>query len=212
MAKKKKERIVAVFVEGATEIELYKSIVNYAHKAMGVFNGVSIEYRNIAGIGNYKKDATKEFLKIQRDNPDKDIHVFLCIDTDVFEISKKPPIDKVAIKEKLREIGAKKVVYIEANRSIEDWLLCDYSGVLGFLNLPMNTKRVHTAGLEELRRLFRLKNKTYIKGKKVDGLITSLNIALIISSNCSELKPLCNSIGFKCFQICKTNQDSKEKE
>lgn len=194
--------IIALFVEGPTEIEFYKAVIKRAHDLMDTPFNCSFEWIDMSGIGNYKKDALRKFNNIKRKNPNKEIKVFLCIDSDVFEFSKKPPFDKKIVATALKEAGAKQVTYIIAKQSIEDWFLSDLNGVLEFLRLAHTTKRPKGTGQDSLKALFKLANRVYIKGTKVDGFINKLNIAKIMADNCSDLKSLCKAVGLDCRKIC----------
>lgn len=142
--------IIALFVEGPTEIEFYKAVVKFAHDTMGTPFNCSFEWIDMHGIGNYKNTAARKFKNIKEKNPSSDIYAMLCIDTDAFELSKKPPIDKDKVKQTLEEEGAKQVFYIEARSSIEDWFLDDFSGVCTYLGLLSRTRRPSGRGQEAL--------------------------------------------------------------
>ena len=120
--------VVAIFAEGSTEIEFYKAVVINARELMGTPFKCEIEYADIKGIGNYKSNALRKFSSLQKKYQDKKIQVFLCIDHDVFELQKKPPIDKKKVKQAILDAGAQNVTFIEANQSIEDWFLHDLGG------------------------------------------------------------------------------------
>lgn len=199
------KKVIALFVEGPTEVEFYKAIVKNAHDRMLKIQknfDCKVVYKNMCGIGNYKKDALRKFKKIKEDHPGLDIYAYLCIDTDVFEFSKRPPIDKNKIQDALKEAGAKKVIYIEANRSIEDWFLKDLNGVLNYLGLPKSTKKPAGSGQEALEKLFKSANKLYVKGSKTEGFIKKLNIPLIMVNCCEMLKSLCDEMNFSCSDVC----------
>lgn len=196
------DTIVALFVEGPTEIEFYKAVVKFAHDAMGTKFKCEFEWLDMHGIGNYKNTAVRKFKNLKKKNPSSDIYTMLCIDTDVFEISKKPPIDRSAVKKALLEEGAKKVFYIEAKNSIEDWFLEDLAGVCSYLKLSPKTKRPSGRGQEALKTLFKSANRVYLKGNKTEGFIAKLHIPTIMSACCKELKPLCSIVGFDCIKIC----------
>lgn len=196
------DKVIVLLVEGPTEIEFYKAVVKYAHDKMGVLLGCSFEYKDMHGIGNYKKDALRKVKKIQQDNAASDIYVLMCIDTDVFELSKKPPFDKKAVKIALEEAGVKQVHYIEARQSIEDWFLTDLTGVLSYLRLPADTKRPKGKGQDILKSLFKKANKIYVKGGKTEGFIGKLDISKIITQHCETIKPLCKIVKFDCQKIC----------
>ena len=194
--------IIALFVEGPTEIEFYKAVVKFAHDAMETPFDCSFEWLDMHGIGNYKNTAARKFRKLKEKNPSSDIYAMLCIDTDAFELSKKPPIDKNKVKGALEGEGAKQVFYIEAKSSIEDWFLDDFSGVCAYLKLSPKTKRPSGRGQEALKTLFNSVNRVYLKGSKTEGFIVKLDISKIMSTRCKELKPLCSIVGFDCIKIC----------
>lgn len=196
------KKVVALLVEGPTEIEFYKAVVKYARDAMGVPFDCTFEWIDMQGIGHYKNDAVRKFRALQRKHPNEDIYVILCIDTDVFEFSKKPPINKVTVKNNIQNAGAKKVYYIEAKHSIEDWFLADFDGVVSYLGLPQNTKRPKGKGQDVLRELFKKAQKVYVKGHNTENFIKNLNIGKIMKASCSALKTLCQIAGVDCNKVC----------
>lgn len=205
------DNIVAFFVEGPTEIEFYKAIINTIRKVSAKPYSCKFKWIDLQGIGNYKCSALKQFNTLKEKNPDSAITVVMCIDTDVFETSKRPPINKKAVQETLISAGAHKAFYICASKSIEDWFLSDYEGVRRYLGSRTPAKRPKGIGQNVLKDLFRSSGKMYIKGKKVDGFIEKLDIQKIIQLHCKELKPLCSCIKADCKIIC--NKDcSKHKK
>lgn len=196
------DRVVVIFAEGPTEIEFYKAVVIKAREIMKINYTCQIEYIDMKGIGNYKKDALRKFNNIKKKKPNNNFSLFLCIDNDVFEYSKKPPIDKEDVKQSLLNAGAKDVTYIMAKQSIEEWFLYDLDGVLNYLRLSKDTKKRSGKGQEALKKLFLRANKVYVKGSKVDGFIEKLDIQKIIKSCCDSLKPLCSSLGLDCKIVC----------
>lgn len=196
------KKIVALFVEGPTEIEFYKAVVKYAHDIMKTPFNCTFEWLDMRGIGNYKNDALRKFKALQKKNPDDDIYAILCIDTDAFEFSKKPPIDKAVVKKTIEDAGAKKVCYIEAKHSIEDWFLADFDGVVSYLGLPRGTKRPKGKGQEVLKKLFRDAKKVYVKGHNTENFIKSLDAGKIMKDYCGALKTLCRIAGVDCKKVC----------
>ena len=63
-------KVVALFVEGPTEIEFYKAVIKYAHDVMQTKFDCSFEWLDMHGIGNYKNDALRKFKNtfLQRTN------------------------------------------------------------------------------------------------------------------------------------------------
>lgn len=200
------KKVVALFVEGPTEIEFYKAVINRARSLMKVPYDCLIEYVDMRGIGNYKKDAERKFNNLKKKYEGTDIVLFLCIDSDVFEYSKKPPIDRTQVAKSLKSAGAQSVTYIIAKTSIEEWFLSDLSGVLDYLRLPASTKRPKGNGQEALSKLFKTAKKVYLKGGKTEGFIERLNIGKISKTYCSSLKPLCNALGIQCDKVCGSDE------
>lgn len=196
------DKVLAIFAEGPTEVEFYKAVVIEARKAMGTPYSCEIEYVDMKGIGKYKNDALRKFKNLKSKHSGKEMYVFLCIDSDVFELAKKPPFDRKQLKKALEDAGAQKVQYIIAKKSIEEWFLCDFEGVLSYLRLPKSTKRPQGNGQEALKKLFKTAHKLYIKGSKTEGFIDKLNIEKIMKTCCATLKPLCKSLGLDCKTIC----------
>ena len=192
------EKLVAFFVESATEVAFYKAVVINAQKKLNAPYACSFQYVDMKGIGNFKSDALRQFRLLKKKHPDQPIDVFLCIDRDVFDLQKKPPIDKASVKKSLIKEGAQKVEYIEAKQSIEDWFLCDYHGVISYLGLPTKTKRPEGTGQEALKKLFLKAGKVYVKGGNAGKLIEYLDISGIMNACCSQFKPLCETLGLEC--------------
>ena len=206
------KKVIILLVEGPTEEEFYKAVIKRAHDIMQSPFNCFIEYQDMRGIGNYKNDARRRFNKVKEKYSEKlkekaDFYVYLCIDLDVFTLSKKPPIDKQAVHKTLKESGAKKVKDIIAKNSIEDWFLADKDGVLNFLGLNHKTKIPNGSGQEVLKQLFKNANKVYVKGSHTKGFIRELDIGKIMSICCDSLNPLCKEIGLKCDSVCKKREN-----
>lgn len=197
------DKLILIFAEGATEIEFYKAIIKRAHDLIGRPFECSFDWADIKGIGNYKEKALRKFISMKKKYKNAKIYAFLCIDSDVFKFSSRPPIDRVAVRKTLESNGAQKVTYIEADTSIEEWFLCDFEGVLDYLKLSSKTKRPKGKGQDALKLLFNSANKVYVKGGTTKGFIEKLNIAKIMTTNCEALKPLCQEVGLECTTICK---------
>lgn len=136
-------KCLVLFVEGDTEVEFYKQVIANARKLhpAGKFD-TYIEYRSVGGVGGFKNIALRKFIKQVKTKYDNDCEftVVLCSDTDVFEFASKPPVKWNEVKKELEANGAKKVIHVQAKRSIEDWFLYDLEGILKFLRLAKNTK------------------------------------------------------------------------
>lgn len=211
MAKKAKQspkplkKIIILMVEGDTEVEFYNLVLKTIYKNVTSRNGDSYFDRfyvekpiNIKGIGRFQQDAVAQFdnKKPKYDKRFNDYkleyHVFLCIDTDVFNFYQNPPLNKDKLKQNLYTSGADNVSYIEANKSIEDWFLCDLSGIKDYLNLKKLSPgyKKQEKGAEKLNSIFSQANRTYIKGCKADGFVNKLDIQKIMCTYKKELGSL----------------------
>ena len=191
-------KCLVLFVEGDTEVEFYKQVIANARKLhpAGKFD-TYIEYRSAGGVGGFKNIALRKFIKQVKTKYDNDCEftVVLCSDTDVFEFASKPPIKWNEVKKELEANGAKKVIHVQAKRSIEDWFLHDLEGILKFLRLAKNTKVSGKNGYDKLQRLYKQANKIYIKGNKSNGMIAHLDIDKIADEVKDQLNPLYKVLG-----------------
>lgn len=101
-------KVIILFVEGYTEIDFYKALVADIRTLHDKEFCCNIEYKNMKGVGNYKNDALRKLGEVKRKYPESDIYAFLCYDTDVFHLSKKPPVDMKKVRKQLITNGAKK--------------------------------------------------------------------------------------------------------
>lgn len=191
-------KCLVLFVEGDTEVEFYKQVIANARKLhpAGKFD-TYIEYRSVGGVGGFKNIALRKFIKQVKTKYDNDCEftVVLCSDTDVFEFASKPPVKWNEVKKELEANGAKKVIHVQAKRSIEDWFLYDLEGILKFLRLAKNTKVSGKNGYDKLQRLYKQANKIYYKGIKSNGMIAHLNIDKIADEVKDQLNPLYKVLG-----------------
>lgn len=191
-------KCLVLFVEGDTEVEFYKQVIANARKLhpAGKFD-TYIEYRSVGGVGGFKNIALRKFIKQVKTKYDNDCEftVVLCSDTDVFEFASKPPVKWNEVKKELEANGAKKVIHVQAKRSIEDWFLYDLEGILKFLRLAKNTKVSGKNGYDKLQRLYKQANKIYYKGIKSNGMIAHLDIDKIADEVKDQLNPLYKVLG-----------------
>ena len=191
-------KCLVLFVEGDTEVEFYKQVIANARKLhpAGKFD-TYIEYRSVGGVGGFKNIALRKFIKQVKTKYDNDCEftVVLCSDTDVFEFASKPPIKWNEVKKELEANGAKKVIHVQAKRSIEDWFLHDLEGIFKFLRFAKNTKVSGKNGYDKLQRLYKQANKIYIKGNKSNGMIAHLDIDKIADEVKDQLNPLYKVLG-----------------
>ena len=146
-------KCLVLFVEGETEIEFYKQVVAHVRKLhpQGMFD-TNIEYKCIKGIGGFKNEVLRKFVKDIKTKYKNDcvFKVVLCRDTDVFEFSQKPPVRWNEVEKALLENGAAEVIHVEACHCIEDWFLYDADGIISFLRLNKKTKVSGKSGYEKL--------------------------------------------------------------
>ncbi len=191
-------KCLVLFVEGETEMEFYKHIVANARKLhpQGMFD-TRIEYRCIKGIGGFKNDVIRKFVKDIKPKYQSDcvFTVVLCRDTDVFEFSPKPPVRWKEVETALLENGAAKVIHVEARHCIEDWFLYDADNIISFLRLNKKTKVSGKSGYEKLQCLYKQANKVYYKGIKSNGMIERLDIEKIADAAKDQLYPLYQALG-----------------
>jgi hypothetical protein len=189
-------KYIVIFVEGETEEELYKDyIIPIVRRNMpnGMFE-CEVSVINVRGAGGFKNDSIMKFKRLKESNVDKNFVVAMCYDTDIFEYASKPPINWDNVEKRIKKVGAGKVIRVAAKRSIEDWLLYDLEGLCKWLRIQVPSKLTGKTGYDKLKSLFRQKNKTYIKGKKVEGLLMRLDIDKIMNKVNGELKYLISEL------------------
>jgi hypothetical protein len=191
-------KCLVLFVEGETEVEFYKRVVAHARKLhpQGMFD-TSIEYKCIKGIGGFKNEVIRKFVKDIKSKYEDDcvFTVALCRDTDVFEFSPKPPVRWEEVEKDLIENGARKVIHVEARHCIEDWFLYDADGIISFLRLNKKIKVSGKSGYDKLQRLYKQANKVYYKGIKSNGMVERLDIDKIANAVKDQLNPLYKALG-----------------
>lgn len=185
-------KCLVLFVEGSTEVEFYKELIKKIRCSTESGRlDYKIIYRNVNGIGGFKKEVNRIFLKeILPKVSDYHITVALCYDTDVFGYVQKPKIKWTEVESMLLNDGASKVLHVKAINSIEDWFLYDIAGICSFLKLKQPITLNGTNGYDKLKNLFLKTNKIYTKGREVRGFVQFLNIDLICQNIVDQIKPL----------------------
>lgn len=182
------ETIVTVFVEGDTEVDFYKKLIAYLREKNGGRLHCKVDVRNVKGVGRYQNKVCRIFENsVKKQYPGHNYKVVLCYDSDVFEFSRKPPVDWDEVTKALHEKGADDVRLVKAVTSIEDWFLYDIEGLRKFLKLPKKFKMIGYKGQKGLAQLFLKAKKTYIKGVRCNGLIEALDLDVIIPNIESEI-------------------------
>lgn len=175
------DTVVTIFVEGDTEVDFYKKLVAYLREKNGGRLHCKVDVKNVKGVGKYQNKVCRIFEKaVKPQNEGCTYNVLLCYDSDVFEFSRKPPVDWDAVTKALYEKGANDVRLVKAVTSIEDWFLYDTEGLRKFLKLPRKFKVTGCKGQKGLSQLFLKARKTYIKGVRCNGLIEALDLNVII--------------------------------
>ena len=175
------DTVITVFVEGDTEVDFYKKLIAYLREKNGGRLNCKVEVKNVKGVGNYQSKVCRIFEKsVISKNPSAEHKVVVCYDSDVFEFSRKPPVDWPAVTKALKARGAREVRQVKAVTSIEDWFLYDPEGLRSYLKLPKKIKMTGYKGQKGLEQLFLKANKTYIKGIKCEGLVNALSLEVIL--------------------------------
>lgn len=191
-------KCLVLFVEGQTEVEFYKSLIKYIRECRV---DKKLEHkvicRSIDGIGGYKKEVNRIFLKeILPKIEGYQVTVALCYDTDVFGYAQKPQINWKEVEKLLKKDGAHKVIHIKAEKSIEDWFLIDKEGIRRFLKLNSDINAYGANGYEKLKYLFKKANKIYAKkSREVNGLVYALDVGLISKEVANGLDLLYKELG-----------------
>jgi hypothetical protein len=195
-------KCLVLFVEGATEVEFYKRVIANARELRKNHSfDTFIECKNINGVGGFKNIALRKFIKEIKPKYDSNCvyTIVLCRDTDIFELSPKPPIRWEEVERNLRENGANDVIHVEAIHSIEDWYLYDIDGILAFLRLSKKTKVSGKNGYDKLKNLYRKANKMYYKGMKSNDMVNRLDVDKIVKAVEQQLNPLYKVLGVDKF-------------
>lgn len=175
------------FVSGYTELEFFKSVVNcIQHGNPRTIEDKGYFFRNIRSIRTSRNRATSIFKnQIICRFPDTVLDIVLCYDSASGSFN-----NWNLVADDLKEAGANRVIHIKAQKNIEDWYLKDYTGILTYLNLPLNTPLPCGTGLQKMQVLFKLARNVYIKGAYLEGFIQQLDIDRIVNEISKELKPL----------------------
>ncbi len=200
---------IILFLEGETEKAFYDRVIDQMRQYCGTFD-CHVIIKNIKGVGNYKNKVKRIFQNdILRKNKGVSFTVFLCHDTDVFEMEDHPPVQWKPVEQELRRMGVRNIFHIAAESCIEDWFLSDTAGILRFLRLPQGTTVLGT-GADAIQRLFKKRSRVYIKGGKTEGLIDALDIRKIMDCHCDQLNTLCRELNIICekhhHKCCQGNQ------
>lgn len=186
----KGQYFVVIFVEGATEVVFYQSLIEHL-QTKRTSKITNYKIINAKGIGRFESKVPAKFKnEIFPKYQEFPIIVVCCYDTDVFKFKSQPPINWERVVKRLKENGAVDVKLIKATKMIEDWFLMDLEGLCSFLNIKMPKKITGSSGNEKMITLFKKSGKVYQKGTYCYKFIDNLNIELIYNCVKSELEQL----------------------
>lgn len=195
-------RGLAFIVEGATEKVFYLEYLKYIRKkhattivkdyesqedayviADGDDGMTLVMFNAVNSVSQMTNSATWFHRACSKAFPDRAWSVFLCYDTDEYNyaITKFHEGDWGLLR---KDIGksAERIVDLAAKADIEDIILCDLAGVLGFLGLGRETPMPEgSKGKAKLKKLYRMValNNAYHSGEKARPLIQALDMELI---------------------------------
>lgn len=194
---------VALIVEGSTEKVFYSEFIKNRANAHGVsvrevVDGDSVDYvikrhdgffvlvkfNNVGTVSQMTNSAAWFHRSCVLRHSNIPWTVFLGYDTDAYNsnITKFHDGDWERLRNDIKP-NAEKIVDLAAKADIEDVMLCDYAGVLGFLGLPPSTKlpngRKGKAKMKKLHKMVAL-NKPYHEGVKARPLVQALDMGKIL--------------------------------
>lgn len=191
--------------EGETEGEFYPKIFRdnldfrscevrmSAQCLKGNFN---INSKVINAIDNY-------LAALKNKNEKRFLYVFVALDREK-RAEFMAPIDLEVIQKNIGSKLVKSVETIVATQDFESWLFIDIENIYKYLRAPAKMRNVNkyknyeSFNNTDLSKLFLLHKKQYRKGKKVEGLLSMLDLQKI-HDNCQDLKNGIESMK----QLCK---------
>lgn len=193
------DKQVILFVEGDTDEVFFKQLLSYY---AGVSKTLLLPCKicNLRGVTRY---STKLLAKLKNEfvpaakQKNISIEAVCCsYDTDVFDAGNPMIVNWDTLRNSILKMGVQNFVQLGIKSSIEDWLLCDLSGICDFLKLKEVPKLLKGAdGNAKLTNLYSKVNKVYQKGYQAKALITALDMALIREKNRTMLANLENVLG-----------------
>lgn len=195
----KSDHIKVIFVEGDADEIIIDKLMSY-YRSNGLKNQTKII--NTHGFPDEKKMRQGLTKIIMCSKNPVEFEAVVCeYDTDIFEkgIQQEPDWKKVEKNLKLNH-NVTRFCRIQAQTSIEDWMLDDLEGLLKALKLPLDTQPKGQYGQDKVKDLFRRKNIVYDrhKGKtKIMPIIDKLDIGKIREARKKELKEFEKLLGVK---------------
>ena len=199
------DKQVILFVEGDTDEVFFKQLLQY-YSGVSTSPLVPCKICNLRGVTRY---PTKLQAKLKNDflpaakQKNVSIEAVCCsYDTDVFDAGNPLIVNWDALRRSVLKMGVKVFVQLGIKSCIEDWILCDLSGICTFLKLKDVPKSLKGAdGNAKLTNLYSTVNKVYQKGYQAKALIAALDMALIREKNKTVLKELENVLGVLDIQV-----------
>jgi len=193
------DKLIILFVEGDTDEVFFKQLLSY-YAGVSKMPLLPCKICNLHGVTRY---STKLLAKLKNEfvpaTKQKNISIeAVCCsyDTDVFDACNPMIVNWTSLRSNILKMGVQKFVQLDINSSIEDWILCDLSGICDFLKLKEVPKYLKGAdGNAKLTNLYSKVNKVYQKGYQAKALITALDMALIREKNKTVLADLENVLG-----------------
>ena len=103
------KKCIVIYTEGETDAEFYNKVLStIKNKIPGnKFKINVLKTFCITGIGKFQKKLINKFEKeiVKKYSKTHDIIVVLCYDTDVFEFSIRPPINRIKLENDLIQLG-----------------------------------------------------------------------------------------------------------
>ena len=196
---------VALIVEGATERVFYSEFVESRARMRGAAiariadgDGTNfvvtrpdgthalVKLNNVGTVTQMTNSAEWFLRSCAARHSDIEWSVFLGYDTDAYNsnITKFHEGDWARLRRDI-ENAATSIVDLAAEADIEDIMLCDYGGVLAFLNLPADTPLPNgRKGKTKMRKLHQkvALNKPYQEGDRALPLIRALDMDEVMAN------------------------------
>ena len=197
------EIFLVVFVEGQTDKEFYKRMIDYLKIKNPDKKPIPVIFKNLQGVTNYNKAPSifqNDILKKSNISKDSKFLIICSYDNDAFKniYQLKPPVDWKKVKSELKK--QKSIIdinEIKAKDSIEDWFLKDMDGLCAYLKaqkIPKLKELKGTTGEDKIKYLFLKNARVYQKGHNVHKFIDYLNFELLYISLHEELQILENCL------------------
>lgn len=188
------DKQVIIFVEGDTDEVFFKQLLQY-YSEESTTPLLPCKICNLRGVTRY---STKLQAKLKNDfvptarQKNVSIEAVCCsYDTDVFDVCNPMIVNWSSLRQSVLKMGVKVFLQLGIRSSIEDWILCDLSGVCAFLKLKDIPKSLKgDNGNEKLTYLYSRVNKVYQKGYQTKALISGLDMSVIREENKAVLKNL----------------------